>query len=87
MDLAKHRVPVSLWFLPAQIVPRDFVKPGGMVQIQAYADFLQPFKEGVLLSYFFFQNLELIVGFRQRLDQLPTQGISRFAAFDAVDLN
>ena len=81
----KLRLPIGLRFLAAQIVAGDFAKPDRIFEIEPRADFVQPLEKSELLRGFLFEDRELIVGLRQRLDQLTPQAIRRLTAFDAID--
>src|SRR5207249_7474228 len=77
VDPAELLLPIGIWFLAVQIVARNFAKPDRVIEIEACADFLQPFEERVLLGGLFFQDGELVVSLRQRLEQLTAQRICR----------
>ena len=66
--LAELHLPIILWLSAAQIVKGDLSQPGWIVEVETCADLIQPFKEGMLLGRFLFENRELIVGLWQRLD-------------------
>ena len=85
MDVAELFFPIGLRLFAAQVVQRDIAEPDGIVEVESGANLFQPAVERMLLRGFLLQHDELIVGLRQRLDQLAPRRVGGLPALDAVD--